>query len=116
MAKHLSAEERIIISQMRSEGKSFAVIGKHLGRSAGTICDEIKRNRTTGCHYCPVIAHAKAKRRARKPRVKRKMRDPFIRGFVIEHLPLKWSPEQISGRLQVLYPSDGKRRVSHGSI
>lgn len=116
MATHLSFEERCIINARRDAGKSYRAIAKELSRSESTIWDEVNRNKTTGYRYCPVIAQQKADKRSRKPRVKRKMQTAFLRAFVMEHLQLKWSPEQISGRLRVLYPHDRKCWISAETI
>jgi len=36
--------------------------------------------------------------------------------YVIEHLKLHWSPEQIAARLKLAYPTDMSMRVSHETI
>lgn len=43
--KHVSHEEREIIAEMRSAGKTLVQIGERLRRLPGTISRELKRNR-----------------------------------------------------------------------
>jgi IS30 family transposase len=40
---HLSAEERLVIEKLGSEGKSIRAIARHLGRDPSTISREVNR-------------------------------------------------------------------------
>ncbi len=79
------------------------------------MSDELKRNKTgTGktarsyiTHtYIPCRAQVKMEKRSREQRRKAPLKEPFIFLYVREHLkpPYSWSPEEISGRLNLKYP------------
>jgi transposase, IS30 family len=88
-----------------------------MGRSPSTISRELGRNADprTGT-YQPERAHRLAFTRQRRPKPSRLSRDPVLRGKVQRLLDLRYSPEQVSGRLTVLYPDDPAMRVSHETI
>ena len=96
---HLTLEERYLIGQDKSMGKSLRSIAKRLERSVATVSRELSRNvdRSSG-HYRYAKAHSYARARLRQCR-----RGP---NFMPDELALvharlleRWSPEQISGRL-----------------
>ena len=89
---------------------SFRYIAKVLGRSPSSVSREIKRSLPPERNrYTPRTAHERAlsfrKRRGREERLK----NSTIRDYVIVHLKQGWSPEQISGRLEL----DGLGTISH---
>jgi transposase, IS30 family len=99
--QHLTIEEREKLQTLWWQRLSVRTIAKEIGRSPSSISRELRRNfpaehRT----YTPRLAHsralAKRKCRGRKERLK----NDQIRHYVFEHLRLRWSPEQISGRLK----------------
>jgi len=103
--QQLSIEEREKIQLGRWNRKSIRTIAEELGRSPSSICREIKRNYLEGRKgYLPRLAHerthAMVVQRGKRPRLK----DPFIRKYVITKLKNGFSPEQISGRLTDEYP------------
>lgn len=113
MAKHLSHAERRVIAQLASYNRSCGFIARQLGRARSTIFAELRRNTPPGQYYQAAPAHAMAKARARKPRVAAKMHNPLLLAYVQEKLSLKWSPEQISGRLRREHP---QLCVSHETL
>lgn len=111
--KHLAIEERETIQEMLWQKSSIRDVAKVLGRNTSTISREVKKNYVPhGKRYLPRVAHKKAlinrKSRGRKDRLKNQR----VRDYVIKHLKLRWSPEQISGRIQI----DLKETISHEAI
>lgn len=112
---HLEYFERELIAELRFEGESIGYIAELLGRSKSTISDELSRNSRDG-RYNPCVAEALARRRQAKPRVPDKMDCPEIRAYVEKGLKNQWSPEQISGRMRLDFPSSLGMRISHERI
>jgi transposase, IS30 family len=111
--KHLSIEEREKIQELLWQKTSIRDIAKVIGRSPSSITRELKRNKPLLFNrYTPRIANEKAlekrKQRGRKDRLKTKE----VREYVITHLKLRWSPEQISGRIKIELGED----ISHEAI
>ncbi len=98
--KHLTIEERETIQLMLWQKKSIRAIAKRLNRNPSSISREIKRNKPPQRNvYTPRLAHVKAvKNRSKRGREKR-LKNKYIRDYVIKHLKLGWSPEQISGTI-----------------
>jgi len=119
--EHLGAEERGTIMAMRSQGACVRQIARVLTRAPSTILRELRRNGDQRDRRAPVIgrpvrlpgydarrAGARARRLRRKQRVVRKLdRHGPLWAQVKRLLELKWSPQQIAGRL---------KSVSHETI
>lgn len=103
--KHLSLEERERYYALKEQGLSLREIGRRLGRSHTTFVRE-KRNAKYGAAYIPCKAQEKADKRGVKQRTKAPLKEPLIFLYVREHLrkPFYWTPEQISGRLNLDHP------------
>jgi IS30 family transposase len=116
-ARYLGREERYEIARLREGGCSMRQVAARLGRSASTISRELARNRCprTGA-YVPERAERMAYDRQRRPKPSRLSRCPALRAAVQQLLDQRYSPEQVSGRLTVLYPGDGSMRISHETI
>jgi transposase, IS30 family len=115
--RYLDREERYELARLRELGLSMRQIGARPGRSASTVSRELARNadpRAGG--YQPERAHRLAWERQRRPKPSRLSADPRLRAQVQQLLDRRYSPEQVSGRLKVLYPGDPAMRVSHESI
>lgn len=63
-----------------------------------------RRNHRARELYRPCREQRKADKRAEKQRYKAPLKEPGIFLYVKDHLKLKWSPENIAGRLSVEYP------------
>jgi len=116
--KHLNGEERGVIFAEHRRGASLREIGSLLGRSPSTVGRELTRGCRDDGHYSPVSARRSydARRlRSRRPRrlVEGSALHIWVRGK-LEHL--RWSPEQIAGRLRAMHPDDPDQRVSHETI
>jgi transposase, IS30 family len=116
-ARYLDREERYELARLRDAGLSVRAVAARLGRSPSTVCRELARNadpRTGG--YQPERAHRLAWERQRRPKPSCLSQHPVLRGRVQQMLDRRYSPEQVSGRLKVLYPGEPAMRVSHETI
>lgn len=112
--KHLTIDEREVISQMRASGRSLTEISGVLGRDKSVISRELKRNsHLIKKTYIAHIADKKASVRKSKASCHKRLRSPEIRKYVVEHIKLGWSPEQISGRIKIDLPGNA---ISHEAI
>ena len=97
MYKHFSIEERERIQEMLWQKASVREIAKDIGRCPSSVSREIKRNKPPQRKlYTPRLAHERAlehrKHRGRSERLK----SAALREYVVSHLRLGWSPEQIA--------------------
>ncbi len=124
--RHFRREERDLIYQMRSDGKSFREIAKALGRGAGAA-GSVKRELTRNKHFFPGIerrmtplersrhAHEKALKRRRIPR-KRALLEchPELKKRILELLTNEQaSPRDIAFRLRDELPG---RSIAYTTI
>lgn len=115
--RFLDREERYEIARLLEEHHSAREIARVLGRAPSTITREIARNRDPRSgSYQPERAHQLAWRRQRRPKPSKLALDPRLREEVQKRLDLRWSPEQIAGRLPVDFPDDERMRISHETI
>jgi IS30 family transposase len=111
----LSMAEREEISRGVAAGDSCRAIAKRLGRAPSTVSRELARNGGRG-RYRAQAADAAAFRRARRAKAAKLVTQPRLRAVVEAKLALRWSPEQIAGRLPLAYPQDPVMRVSHETV
>lgn len=110
--KHLSIEEREVIDRMIWEKQSLRTMAMRLGRSVSSISREIRRHYQRPSWYSSRIAQEKAlENRKSRGRLER-LKDEYVRSYVISHLKLRWSPEQIAGRIKI----DLGKSISHEAI
>lgn len=115
--RYLSREERYELARLRESGLSVRAVAARLGRSPSTVCRELARNacpRTGG--YQPERAHRLAWERQRRPKSSRLSGSPALRAVVQQMLDQRYSPEQASGRLKMLYTGEAGMQVSHETI
>ena len=114
---HLTLDERIEIYHLLACGLSCRRIAAQIGRSASTVCRELRRNsrptKQFAGGYRPARAHHLAERRRRWDARFKMQRQPALRRLVRRRLAMGWSPEQIAGRLA---RDDAPMRISHESI
>jgi IS30 family transposase len=111
--KQLTIEEREIIQEMWWERETVRAIARRLNRNPSTISRELNKNFPLQKRYMPRLAHQRAlKKRKSRGRTLR-LKNQFIRRKTIEWLKKGYSPEQISGRLTLEYPS---QKISHEAI
>jgi IS30 family transposase len=108
---HFQIEEREKIQKLLWQRVSLRQIAAILGRSHSSIVRELQRahRRRT---YCPRLAEERAQKKRRSRGREERLKDETIRAYVIAHLKMRWSPEQISGRMK----KDGIGSISHEAI
>ena len=110
-SRHMRAEERETLGLRLACGYSLRTVATVLGRAPSTVSREHARN-AKRAFYRACTAHALASARARQPRRLRKLLDPWLWQYVRTHLAEGYSPEQIAGRLQRVYPDDMGKQLS----
>ena len=112
--QHITIEEREMIQLMLWQKQSVRVIAKELNRSPSSISREINKSRRIDGkrHYVPRAAHERAivnrsKRGERKMVINSRLHD-----YVIKHLKLGWSPEQIAAKAEDVTDT----KISHEAI
>lgn len=149
----LSLQERAQIEVLFGQGLTFPAIGRVIGRDRTTVWREVARNNSyRGMHldgagtrhpggarsgrsgrggayrwvYAHRNAHARAARRARRPRPGKLIGNANTRGrtpfagrcwpVVADKLAQRWSPRQIAHWLRQEFPDSPERWVSHETI
>lgn len=110
-------QDREEISRGLSAGWTFSHIGHNINRPVSTVTDEVWKN----CEYKRTYRAAKAQEKSDATKVRKKQSKKLdqegpLRDYVIKHLGLEWSPDEIAKRLKVDYPTDMTMRLSHESI
>ena len=116
--KRLTLNERIVIETLLKENKSKSYIAKQLNRNRSTITREVNNwviNPTD--KYSASIADFYAKDDYLNKRNKDKI-DTYknLKHFVYRGLLSGFSPEQIAGRIKLLYPNDTIMSISYEAI
>jgi transposase, IS30 family len=101
----LCAEERETISRELSQEKSARYIAKLLGRHHSTVAREINRN-GGAADYRAVPAQERYESLKARPKEYKLVVSSRLHDAVNEGLEQKWSPEQISARLNEEYPDE----------
>jgi transposase, IS30 family len=115
--RYLSRDERYELARLRDSGLSIRAVAARMGRSPSTVCRELARNASPRAGgYQPERAHRLAWERQRRPRPSKLSQNPVLSGRVQQMLDRRYSPEQVSGRLKVLYPGEPAMQVSHETI
>jgi IS30 family transposase len=115
--RYLDREERYELGRLHDAGHSVRQIADRMGRAASTISRELTRNRDprTGS-YQPERAHLLGWQRQRRPKSSKLATHPALREQVQGMLDRRYSPQQIAGRLRLLYPDNEGMHISHESI
>ena len=111
--RHLNIWEREKIQELLWQKVSIRNIAEILERSPSSITREIKKNIPLHYQYTPRLANERALKKRKSRGRKLRLKSYFIRRYVIDHLKMGYSPEQISGRLSLEYP---KQNISHEAI
>jgi transposase, IS30 family len=113
--RFLSEVERQQIASLRDRGWSMRRIGVELGRPASTISRELKNNTIDG-PYDPVAAECRAQRERARPKQSKLELNEWLHDYVESKLEQDWSPEQISGALELEYGDTSDRRIGVETI
>ena len=112
----LSFAAREEIALGRAAGESLRSIAARMGRSASTVSRELRRNADDQGPYRATTAHALAWDRAARPKPAKLATNTALRAVVENDLALRYSPEQIAGRLRVEFPDRPEMWVSTETI
>lgn len=94
---HLSIEEREKIQELLWQKQSIRYIASVLKRSPSSISREIKKNNPKQVkRYTPRLANERALKKRSSRGTPKLMRDTELYQYVVYHLKLGWSPEQIA--------------------
>ena len=106
--RRLTIKERVQIQTLLNEKRTKSYIAITLNRSRSTITREINKwVQNKEDNYDAELAHWNAKDDYANKRNRDKISShSLLRFFVYKGLLSNWTPEQISGRLKELYPSD----------
>ncbi|CAL8477036.1 transposase (plasmid) [Caballeronia sp. S22] len=114
--QHLQPEERLALASLRLQDVSIRAMARMLGRSPSTVSRELTRN-SSPAGYASVPAQALCAARRSAGRGPAKLCTQGVRWrVVLTLLDWKWSPQQISGTLRRMYPTDPTQHVSHETI
>lgn len=113
--QRLNLWEREELSRGLACGRAYRELARELGRDVSTLSREVRRNAPCVGWYRATEAHARAWRRRRRRR-RRLQRNRRLRAYVLQHLRLAWSPEQIAAGLKRAYPQDPSMRLSHEAL
>jgi len=106
----LTQQERYQIYALLKEGLTLSAIAKNIGKDKSTISRELQRN-TGQKGYRPKQANELSQMRIAS-KIKPTHLTAIQVSYIEEKIQLKWSPEQISGRMKI----DGLFHVSHETI
>jgi transposase, IS30 family len=114
-SKRLSLAEREEISRGLLAGESARRIATRLNRAPSTVTREIVAGGGSE-GYRAWKAEERSRIAAKRPKVAKLASCSRLRAEVERCLTLRWSPQQIAGRLVVDHPDDPEMRVSHETI
>jgi IS30 family transposase len=100
----LTLIEREEISRGLAAGQTLRQIANVLARPPSAVSRELSRLRYDETSYRATFADAVAIRRRNHRRDHRLVSNKPLQEYVIEHLRLRWSPQQIAESLKLKYP------------
>jgi IS30 family transposase len=112
----LTLVQREEIALGRARGESIRQIATAIGRAPSTVSRELRRNTDGVGVYRATTAHGLAYARASRPKPAKLVTNLRLRGIVEADLAIKYSPEQIAGRLKVDFPDQPEMQVSTETI
>ncbi len=113
----LTLAEREEISRGFAVGKSQNQIAGELNRRPSTVNRELSRLRYNPMSYRAAFAHEVAERRRNHRRGDAKLlHNEELRQYIVQHLRLRWSPQQIAEALKLQYPERMDMQISHETI
>jgi len=116
--KHLSENERYVISHLNCAGFSFREIARRINRHHVTVGRELNRYKSMYQYttYWYDWTHPEALKRRRKARHHRRRSSQRLFDYVKQRLEADWSPEIIAEKLKIDYPDDEEMRASQETI
>lgn len=99
--QHFTVFEREKIQEMLWRKQSLRSIAKELNRSPSSVSREIKRNKSPEVGwYTPRAANERALQKCHNRGREERLKNETVRAYVVKHLKLGWSPEQIAGTIK----------------
>jgi transposase, IS30 family len=126
--RYLGREERYEIARLHDAGLGVRETARRLGRSPATISRELARprrpagapgrprGRAGAGRYQPEACHQAALLARARPRTSKLSQSPRLARWVQDRLDQRESPEQIAGRLPVVFPHEQEMRISPETI
>jgi IS30 family transposase len=115
--KRLNMEDREEISRGLAAKWTFTHIAHNINRPVSTVSDEVWKNCIYKRTYRAELAQEKADlSKHRQKQTKKLDTEGALKNYVLEHLRLEWSPDEIAKRLRVDYPDNMTMQISHESI
>lgn len=114
--RYLDRDERYELVRLIEAGLSMRAVAAQLGRAPSTISRELARNRGPSGHSQPERADRLAWVRQRRPKPSKLAGNPQLAAKVQTLLDRRFSPEQICGRLKLLFADNPSMQISHESI
>jgi len=114
--KKINGFERDSISVWHSQGVPNGEIGRRLGKHASTIGREIKRNSFKGEYYVAIHAQNISAERKSNAGKRHPLKNREVFRWTIARLMRGWSPEQISGRMKLVFKNNIQMRISSETI
>lgn len=111
--QRLTYEDRCYIAALLDVGRTKREIAARIGVSRTTVARELARVRGP---YDPRRAQLDAREKARRPRPRKLDAPGPLRTYVLRMLASRWSPEQVSKRIEEDFPDDEGMRISHETI
>jgi IS30 family transposase len=109
--KQLTMAQRYQIEALKKEGLSQRAIALNIGVHYSTISRELRRNKVDSGEYFALSASISARLRYQYKSKNRQLSKEHI-NYIRKHIQEGWSPEQISGRMEL----DGLKSISHETI
>lgn len=111
----LSFVERCRLEELLESGYPPEQAAALLGRHQTTVRREIARGQTTA-GYRARVGQGTAETNRKRPKARKLETNPALLAEVLRGLKLRYSPEQIAGRLREDFPDDPEMWVSHETI
>ena len=114
--RYLSLSERLQIADLLALGLSMRAVATELGRSPSTVKRELDRHRDDQGRYLPRGADHSAQLQRRRPREHKLVANDPLRLLVQRKLNRCWSPDEISGWLQLTHPENQSMQLCPETI
>ncbi len=112
---HCTSTDRDRLQLLRSKGTSIQEIAIELQKHPSTLYRELNRNKSNG-DYISGRAQTIAQKRRLDSKPQPKQLEIARSGIILKRLQCRHSPEQISGRLKLDYPSEPSMQASTETI
>ena len=87
-----------------------------MDKHVSNIGREIKRNSFAGRYYVAIHAQAKSSRRKSQAGKRHPLKNKEVFRWVVARLMRGWSPEQIAGRMKLVFPHNLRMRITPETI